>query len=151
MKSIKFAWARVVRHIQKSGTKIQYAGNSAEYYPSENTIQIPKRYVETPMGLVRLLHEAGHAEQTICPYKITNRSYTAMRQAILWYETDAWNRGWRIACSLKVEAHIAHIYYQDQYQALDSYSKFLYKSATNRMVSNIYFNYKTLINKWVTA
>lgn len=144
------AWSRLVAKLAAEGIEVKYEGTSANYFPTEKYIQLPKRHFHTVRGLTMLLHEAGHSEQTLCPYRVTPRGINAMRQTILWFEQDAWARGWRIAEELDIVEIVAKHYHTDQYQCLHRYCSFLYDSPDRKNVHNLYLNYKSLLSRWVS-
>lgn len=140
------AWDKLVDRISRSGVAICYSGRHAEYDTDEDTIYIPKKYYRTVPGLVMLLHEAGHIDQPTAPYIVKSKNDIAgMRQAIIWYENNAWDNALDIARALDIEEEIQDMYYKDRKHCMNEYTKaiYAYKKAT---VKHIYEGY-TLDNQ----
>ena len=152
--SIKDAHNRLVDYAYRLGVNIEYSGRHAEYDTDEAIIYIPKKYYLTMPGLAMLLHEVGHICQPAAPYIINSKNDLAgMRQAILWYENNAWDTALTIArdlynnTAMRKSRHIQliNLIYKDRKYCMNEYTKAIYtykKSA----VKHIYEGY-TLDNQ----
>jgi len=148
--TIKDEYFRLVDYAYRLGVDIEYSGRHAEYDTDEATIYIPKKYYLTMPGLVMLLHEVGHIYQPAAPYIINSKNDLAgMRQAILWYENNAWDNALSIARDLYNNTTILDtlikLIYKDRKYCMNEYTKaiYTYKKST---VKHIYEGY-TLDNQ----